>query len=543
MTLTTGSLFSGAGMLDRAVEEVFGARTAWVSEIDRGACKVLAHRYPGVPNLGDITTIDWSTVEPVDIIAGGSPCQDLSSAGRRAGMTDGTRSNLWVQMREAIAHVQPTYVVWENVRGALSAHAASDLEHCPGCMGDPQHGGPALRALGRVLGDLADLGFDAEVRGLRAADVGACHGRFRVFLLAWRREASADAHLAGLQGLADQAGAAPAERHGHPVAGAGRPDLTLLPTPASNIGQNGGPQHPAKRRAGGHSVSIEDAIHGLALLPTPTACVANDSEGPETWLARRERVKETANNGNGMGMPLTIAVQSLPTPTTGAFNDKEENNHANTTDPVPGQDLRDMWEDVQPEEVQWTAGGPGALPLAAQLLPVVREHQGGCDEGRPSLAGTEARGADVLGVLHDGRPARSPRRPEPGEQRPGEPADALRIVPPETALAGGPREAAGVEPLGCGCEEWGHYAPATHRHELALGRVAPSPVEVGPSGKPRLSAFAVEWMMMLPAGWITDVPGVTRTEALRMLGNGAVVPQAEHALRLMMNRIQANANV
>ena len=153
MTLTIGSLFAGFGGLDMAVEEAFGARTAWVSEIDPGACKVLAYRYPDAPNLGDVTRIDWATVPPVDIITGGSPCQDLSTAGRRAGMTDGTRSNLWVAMREAIAHLRPRFVVWENVRGALSADAHSDLEPCPGCVGDGG-GEPALRALGRVLGDL-----------------------------------------------------------------------------------------------------------------------------------------------------------------------------------------------------------------------------------------------------------------------------------------------------------------------------------------------------------------------------------------------------
>lgn len=405
---------------------------------------MLAHRFPHVPNLGDITTIDWSTVEPVDIIAGGTPCQDLSTAGRRAGMTDGTRSNLWVQMREAIAHVQPSFVVWENVRGALSAPASSALEHCPGCMGDPRHGGPILRALGRVLGDLADLGFDAEVRGLRAADVGACHGRFRVFLLAWRREASADAHIAGLQGQPDQAGAAQAGRHGHPVAGAGRPDLTilptprssdtngagthgaggvdlrtavqllptpratdgskggpnqrgskgdlmlpsavhrLLPTPTSNLGDNGGPQDPAKRRAGGHSVSIEDAVHGLSLLPTP-------------------RVENNENRQS--------------------------------------------------------------------------ERYGG------------ARG-NFHGLL-------------------------------------------------TGAVSWGEYAAAIARHEQALGRPAPDPTEPGPKGNPRLSARFVEFMMMLPAGWITDVPGVTRNEALRACGNGVVPQQAITALQMMRHRAES----
>ena len=179
-----GELCAGYGGLGMAVEEVFNATTAWFSEFDAAPSKILAHHWPNVPNYGDMTKIDWAAIEPVDIISGGTPCQDLSAAGRRAGMNEGTRSNLWVQMREAIAIQRPRYVVWENVRGAYSATAASDLEQCPGCMGDTGDGGTVLRALGRVLGDLSDLGYDTQWRGLRAADVGACHGRFRIFVLA-----------------------------------------------------------------------------------------------------------------------------------------------------------------------------------------------------------------------------------------------------------------------------------------------------------------------------------------------------------------------
>lgn len=184
MKLKIGELCAGYGGLGMAVEEVFGAELAWVSEFDDAPSRILAHHWPNVPNYGDMTKIDWVAIEPVDIISGGTPCQDLSHAGRRAGMTEGTRSNLWVQMREAIATIQPTYVVWENVRGAYSAEANSDLEPCPGCMGDAPNRGAVLRALGRVLGDLSDLGYDCQWRGLRAADVGAPHGRFRVFILA-----------------------------------------------------------------------------------------------------------------------------------------------------------------------------------------------------------------------------------------------------------------------------------------------------------------------------------------------------------------------
>ena len=187
--LKLGSLFSGYGGLDQAVHAAFGdVESRWVSDIEPGPCKVLAHRYPNVPNLGDITRIDWADVEPVDIIAGGSPCQDLSTAGKRAGMRTGTRSGLWESMREAIAIIKPSFVVWENVLGALSAGANSDseLEFDKGPLGGGADG-CALRALGRVLGDLSSLGYDAQWAVIRASDVGAPHHRARVFMLGVRQ--------------------------------------------------------------------------------------------------------------------------------------------------------------------------------------------------------------------------------------------------------------------------------------------------------------------------------------------------------------------
>lgn len=236
--LKLGEVCAGYGGLGLAVESVFDAELAWYSEFEESAEKIMQAHWPDVPNYGDMTAIQWAPncphgighrVEvfrlgantdyaaetfyrcincgwelpvdqrpanvpyPVHILSGGTPCQDLSHAGRRRGMTEGTRSNLWVSMREAIAIIKPTYVVWENVRGAYSAKADSEMEHCPGCMGThEQDGKHFLRALGRVLGDLSDLGYDAQWRGLRAADVDAPHGRFRVFILATRRNASAN---------------------------------------------------------------------------------------------------------------------------------------------------------------------------------------------------------------------------------------------------------------------------------------------------------------------------------------------------------------
>ena len=266
--LTYGSLFTGAGGLELGVQAALPGRTLWHSEIDPGACKVLAHRWPDVPNLGDITTIDCATVPRVDVLTGGSPCQDVSTAGARAGMHEGTRSNLWGAMREAVAVLRPSLVVWENVRGAYSACAASEMGSCPRCVGDDpaSRHAPRLRALGRVLGDLCDLGYDAQWYGLRAADVGAPHGRFRVFVFAWP---AADTERGGWGWGASFAIREAVERTA--IAGcsedAGRASMTLLPTPGANLADNGGPQHPDKRRAGGHSVSLDDAVH--ALLPTP----------------------------------------------------------------------------------------------------------------------------------------------------------------------------------------------------------------------------------------------------------------------------------
>jgi DNA (cytosine-5)-methyltransferase 1 len=310
--LRAGGLFAGYGGLELALQLVFGAMDlAWVSEVDPAACRILATRFPGVPNLGDVTAVDWAAAPPIDVLTGGSPCQDLSQAGKRAGMTEGTRSNLWVAMREAIAITRPRLVVWENVRGAYSACAQSEVDSelgpCPRCLdpNTPARHAPHLRALGRVLGDLSSLGYDAAWTGLRAADVGAPHGRFRVFVLAWDTRtadpawvgggaAAADAEddrfqgsfagrpaplRTGTAGAADAAddtdGAARDERRqpgtgeapaGRASADTGRPDgapVALLPTPRATDGTKGGPN----QRGSFGDLMLPSAV---TLLPTPS---------------------------------------------------------------------------------------------------------------------------------------------------------------------------------------------------------------------------------------------------------------------------------
>ncbi|MFE2175679.1 DNA cytosine methyltransferase [Kitasatospora sp. NPDC059462] len=151
----------------------------------------------------------------------GFPCQDLSVAGKRAGLVEGTRSGLWHTIARAIDVLKPKMVIIENVRGILSAGASSpadgDLE-CPWCDLGDGGGEPALRALGAVLGTLSDLGMDARWTVLRASDVGAPHRRERLFLAAW----PSDAEGSRCEGAGPETGGPGARGHA-----AQDPDLQL----------------------------------------------------------------------------------------------------------------------------------------------------------------------------------------------------------------------------------------------------------------------------------------------------------------------------
>lgn len=153
------------------------------------AAKILARHWPEVPNLGDVTAIDWQAVleahGPIDILTGGFPCQDVSSAGKRAGLTADSRSGLWAHFARAIHELNPRLVVIENVEGLLSAPADRGLGLDAEALEEEARAGRILRALGAVLGDLATLGFHAEWERVGADEVGAPHRRRRVIVYAW----------------------------------------------------------------------------------------------------------------------------------------------------------------------------------------------------------------------------------------------------------------------------------------------------------------------------------------------------------------------
>ncbi|MEV7512013.1 DNA cytosine methyltransferase [Streptomyces sp. NPDC091201] len=184
-----GSLCSGYGGLDLAVQDVLGGTVVWHCQYDpddpaQHAARILAHHWPAVPNHGDITAVNWSDVAPVDVLTAGFPCTDVSLAGQLAGISPGTRSGIWAHVALAISVLNPRLVVIENVRGLLSASAARSLGPDRRPV-EPQQRAGTLRGLGAVLGDLATLGFDAEWVVHRAADAGAPHRRERVFVIAW----------------------------------------------------------------------------------------------------------------------------------------------------------------------------------------------------------------------------------------------------------------------------------------------------------------------------------------------------------------------
>lgn len=153
-----GSLCTGYGGLDMAVQQVFGGTTAWVSDIDPGASQILKHRYPNTPNHGDLKTTDWAAVEPVDILTGGYPCQPFSTAGKRKGTHD--ERHIWPWIADALRVLRPRHAIFENVAGHLRL------------------------GFDTVLADLARLGFDAQWCLVRASEVGAPHQRQRLFILA-----------------------------------------------------------------------------------------------------------------------------------------------------------------------------------------------------------------------------------------------------------------------------------------------------------------------------------------------------------------------
>lgn len=181
---TIGSLFSGVGGLELGLEQAGLGPVVWQAECDPHCRAVLARHWPTARRYADVREIDEHNTPRVDVICGGFPCQDVSIAGKGAGLA-GARSGLWHEFARIVRALRPRYVVVENVAALVG------------------------RGLDRVLGDLAACGYDARWSTLRAADVGAPHRRDRLFLVAQR---VSDADGVGVRQLAERRERESAER-------------------------------------------------------------------------------------------------------------------------------------------------------------------------------------------------------------------------------------------------------------------------------------------------------------------------------------------
>ena len=156
-------LFSGIGGFSLGLERA-GMTTMAFCEIDKKAQQVLRKHWPNVPIFEDVCTLTKELLDErgitIDVICGGFPCQDISLAGKGAGI-EGERSGLWTEYARIISELRPKFVIVENVSALLS------------------------RGLDRVLGDLAEIGYDAEWHCIPASAVGLHHRRDRLWIVAY----------------------------------------------------------------------------------------------------------------------------------------------------------------------------------------------------------------------------------------------------------------------------------------------------------------------------------------------------------------------
>jgi DNA (cytosine-5)-methyltransferase 1 len=161
VSITFGSLFTGIGGFDLGFKRA-GMKCAWQVENDTACNVVLNHHWPDVPKYGDVRNVGKHNLEPVDLISGGFPCQDLSVAGKRKGLA-GERSGLWFEFHRIIEELEPGWVVVENVPGLLSSNSGEDF---------------AI-----ILRGLVQLGYGVSWRILDSQYFGVPQRRRRVFIV------------------------------------------------------------------------------------------------------------------------------------------------------------------------------------------------------------------------------------------------------------------------------------------------------------------------------------------------------------------------
>jgi DNA (cytosine-5)-methyltransferase 1 len=605
--------FIDAGKVRRKRDPGRCFRRAGFVEVGRTIDRGLIALYPGVPNLGDITRMrdpldpealgelfdlatSWADVTPVDVLCGGFPCQDVSSAGRRAGLA-GARSGLWAHFARAIAELRPRFVVIENVYGLLGAKAGrsadaldpdlaallegdaadpadaevlaeletlvhehqegtdaeaaadltgDDVGSDDGDMGDADTRPVLLRAMGAVLGDLSDLGYDATWITVAASDVGAPHRRRRVFILAW------DTRVAAVAGCGERdprrAGDTRVEAGGQPYGHAAGRDRSQ-PADADE-------RDPAVPRGG--DASPADTGRGGVQRWTDARGVGGEARPRADEGIQRERRRHPA--GGRRAVPPDPGSERRD---RGQDSDRARR-HQDERDEAcdhprgggvaaaladPGRDGRSL------ERVEGERRGREGAP---RHEPDRRAREGRCPTCADPTDFHDAGGfcaGDCGGTCTAewGRPADGDASGRVGEDesaRGHEPGEPVSAEPGAVSGDRGGDPAAGVHLVGRPAgvlaasgddydRRFGPYAAAVRRWSAVLGRRAPDPTEAGAKGGRRLNPAFVEHMMGLPAGWVTapavwiGFRGNARNAQLKALGNGVVPRQAALALRIL----------
>jgi DNA (cytosine-5)-methyltransferase 1 len=477
----SASFCTGVGGLDLGLTGAYGSdvETVWYAEVDPDACRVLAARLPGVRNVGDIKTVDWASLPPVELITAGFPCQPVSSAGQQKAHADDRW--LWPHVLAAIRVLRPQEVVLENVRNLVSIQKGA--------------------VLAGILTELRDAGYAVRYAIAGACAVGSCHHRHRVFIvarLAWQLEAPPAQQIPMIACGAPRNRARlmlptpTASSYGHNQGGAS-PDgpkrwslnmaHKLFPSPTSSDGK-GGPGCPG--RSGGDN--LRTAVLELADGPQ-----AGQGYTPGSVYAERHR---------GVALdPATVAAAAtdghlLPTPRA-------------TDVGTPGRNA-----------------GPGFRPPLSQ---VIREQQAAAGDPVALLPTPCARDTRV-GYEQPRDRVNGPTLNDAVQQN----ANQLLPTPRHTdAHNGSPNQHGGrglsdlMLPSAVIGERYGRYAAAVELWQSVRGVPAPKPTMLNPKGQWRLDPRLPEWMLGYPPGWITDLVG--RLPALRLAGNG-VVPQVVAAV-------------
>lgn len=328
-------------------------------------------------------------------------------------------------------------------------------------------------------------------------------------------------------------------------------DLALLPSPRTSD-TNGAGHH------GDGGMDLRTAVTEIALLPTPAVNDMGMAYTPEEWDAWTEKMKAKHGNGNGHGKSLNVEAQRLlPTPTRRDHKDSEI-----------------CREPHRPDDVDTLARALTDVPAALLPAPSVADSTGG-HERRGGERGEELLLKGVVRAAADGTLLPTPRATDGTKGGPNQRGSSGDLMLPSAVASmsiacsycGELREVAGCDNCDAGplpllptptavdykssgggyngqtnvtltdatvrqTARWGEYEPAIRRWE-AITRPAPEPTKPNSKGSPKLSDEFDEWLMGLPAGWITDVPGITWNEVLKACGNGVLPQQCVAALHYL----------